>query len=76
MNYYQQIANGNMVQVVAADSVERCINYYGGEWVEIKAPPYIGYMEDGNYRPFPFTQPSHCLLSVYDPLLSEWTVIL
>lgn len=75
MKYFQQIENERMVQVVASNSVDTCVEYFGGEWIEISAPPFVGWTEDNNFRPFPVKEPTECLLSTYDHLLDEWIIL-
>lgn len=75
MKYFESRVNDTLVKVVGAQSVEDCVEYFGGSWVEIKSPPYIGLGEDGNYLPFPMTTPPEALLVEWDQNTEEWVIL-
>lgn len=64
-----------MVQVLAAKSLQDCIDTYGGIWEEIISPPFIGWGEDRNYIPFPNIEPAECILSKWDNFTKNWLII-
>lgn len=73
MFYFENIENSNVKQVVYAESLEFCVEKFGGEWRKIEAPPYLGIGEDGNYIPFPIEKPTEA--SKRNILLNKWEKI-
>lgn len=73
MFYFEQIEKGNVKQVVYAESEAYCVEKFGGDWREVKAPPYVGMGEDGNYIPFPMEKPE--APSKRNTLLNTWEKI-
>lgn len=73
MFYFEKIENGNVKEVVYAESVLYCVEKFGGEWREVNAPPYIGIGEDGNYIPFPVDEPTEA--SKRNEVLNKWEQI-